>query len=100
MRTADGSVKSTGSVPTSNNNSTTSIALAKGEYVQFKGDNATYYNGGASRISCSKNCYVYGNIMSLVTSTGYATETELTGEKAFQELFSYNSYRQPLKTVV
>jgi len=84
--------------------STENIAVDAGDKVCFYGDNATYsqitvvpsyypeeppyVSVTPSNITSSADCYVYGNIMSLVNSTGYATATELTGEHTFQLLFN------------
>ena len=70
--------------------SETPITLANvGDKVMFRGDNATYANETtSSRITCSKDCYVYGNIMSLISSTDYATLKTLTGDYAFSSLFA------------
>ena len=63
-----------------------------GDRVMFRGDNAGYYASfrDESRFSCSAACSVYGNIMSLVSSTDYATATTLTEADAFAELFDEN----------
>lgn len=88
---------------------TTNISVNAGDKVCFYGDNATYsqvtkYSWGgpdepeeiyvsSSTISCSADCYVYGNIMSLVNSIGFATATELTADYTFYELFcNYYNY--------
>ena len=65
-----------------------------GDIVQFRGDNARYATGPgtSSNISFSDNCYVYGNIMSLITSTDFSTETTLTGSYSFYYLFYDNSH--------
>ncbi len=48
-----------------------SITLAaQGDKVYFRSSTAVYVN---SYFTCDKPCYVYGNIMSLVDSTSYAT---------------------------
>ncbi|MBR5095996.1 MAG: SUMF1/EgtB/PvdO family nonheme iron enzyme, partial [Treponema sp.] len=69
---------------------------AVGDKVQFYGDNAAYAtdttDGNSSNIACNKNCYVYGNIMSLVKSDGFETETALTGNYTFCKLFKGNAY--------
>ncbi len=66
-----------------------------GDYVSFYGDNAKYAtstaDGNYSNIVCNKNCYVYGNIMSLVKSDGFETETALTDNYAFCKLFTGNA---------
>ncbi len=63
---------------------------AVGDKVQFYGDNAGYGSNDedtSSYIECSKDCYVYGNIMSLIKSSGFENETELTAEYTFAYLF-------------
>lgn len=71
-----------------------------GAKVQFFGDNASYgytaSNGAidttnCSNISCSDDCYVYGNIMSLVSSAGYESSKELTSDATFAYLFANNT---------
>ena len=63
-----------------------------GDIVQFWGDNETYYyNDNSSNISCDKPCYVYGNIMSLVSSAEFATKTDGLGMNAFSNLFNGNT---------
>ena len=77
------------------------ITLSKiGDKVSFRGNNAKYFPG--NQFSCSGGCYIYGNIMSLVSSEGYATATTLTEEDAFSWLFSENSsiYNHESKTLV
>ena len=63
--------------------------------VQFRGDNAAYSDGTVANstiISCDKDCYVYGNIMSLVSSTEFATATTLTANNTFYDLFDSNAH--------
>ena len=62
-----------------------------GDKVSFKADNATYVNGDHSEISCSEPCYVYGNIMSLVKSSGFESEIVLSSDATFACLFMNNS---------
>ena len=67
---------------------------AVGDKVQFFGDNATYYistSNSNSNISCTKECYVYGNIMSLIHSTDFENEKTLTESYTFFQLFMNNS---------
>lgn len=69
------------------------------EYAVSKGDKVSFYRtfdsslpGNAKiTIKCTKDCYVYGNAMSLVDSTNYATTTEVPAH-ALQHLFSSNEY--------
>ncbi|MBO7123148.1 MAG: SUMF1/EgtB/PvdO family nonheme iron enzyme [Treponema sp.] len=76
---------------------TETIPLAHaGDYVQFYGTNATYAtdttDGNYSNIACNKNCYVYGNIMSLVKSDGFESQKTLTSNYTFCGLFKGNAY--------
>ena len=73
---------STGTTPT----------LTAGQKVCFYGDNSTYSDGGTKTpFSFSGNCYIYGNIMSLISSTSFADLTVLTGNSGrnFENLFKY-----------
>ena len=46
-------------------------------------------NPHISTFECNKDCYIYGNIMSLLSVSGYATATSV-GEMAFVQLFEDN----------
>ena len=75
---------------------TTTIDVAKGDKVQFYGDgtsiNQYYYSWSYTNIAGgSAEVKVYGNIMSLVDETGYASNTTLTGVYAFKQLFKENT---------
>jgi len=74
----------------------TAITLENvGDKVMFRGDNATYSGGGNydySTFTCDKDCYVYGNVMSLVSSTDYKTATTLTAGRTFRKLFEGNTH--------
>ena len=68
----------------------TAITLnSAGDKVMFRGNCQTY---DQSNISCDKDCYVYGNVMSLISSTGFATATELTEDATFRDLFKENKH--------
>ena len=71
----------------------TAITLAAiGDKVSFRGTNAAYSDGFAfSNISCDKDCYIYGNIMSLIKANGFENETTLTADYTFYGLFMYNA---------
>ncbi len=84
---------------------TKEIALAAaGDKVAFYGNNGTYakelrtINGNVSiltgvdfsNITCSASCYVYGNIMSLVSSTDYDVAKILGSTHTFYGLFQNN----------
>ncbi|MBO4720135.1 MAG: dockerin type I repeat-containing protein [Prevotella sp.] len=70
------------------------ITLTAGQKASFFGDNDTYGEsfGKISRINCTADCYIYGNIMSLINSKNYPTATELTRESTFTGLFSINTH--------
>lgn len=69
-----------------------SMEVSKGTKVSFRGNNSSYYpSSDASSIACSKPCYAYGNIMSLVNATNFATTTSLTAENTFHSLFQGNT---------
>ena len=70
------------------------ITLANaGDYITFYGNNSKYYNSDTdkSSISCDKDCYIYGNVMSLVDAENYDKATTLTAENSFRELFKDNT---------
>ena len=55
-----------------------------------------------SRINCSADCYVYGNVMSLISSTDYSNLKTLSSGNGFESLFSFNSHikNHPTKQLV
>lgn len=75
----------------------TSTLYLTGTKFSFRGNNASYYpySENPSFFQCSADCYVYGNIMSLVNGKdalgedAFAHATELTGNDAFRELFKF-----------
>ena len=82
-----------------------------GDKVSFRGNNTKYAvspEGDASYFSCSADCYVYGNVMSLINKDNFATTTALTSDHTFCSLFSdyennSNSshiYNHPTKALV
>lgn len=69
------------------------IDLAVGEKVSFRGNNDKYANASYySCFSCDKDCYIYGNVMSLIDSTDYANTKELTQNYALRGLFYNNTH--------
>ena len=68
------------------------IPVSRGDKIEFFADGSE--NSTAEyplNISCrSTACSVYGNVMSLLSSTNYATLTEIIQEKAFYQLFCDN----------
>ena len=84
-----------GEVQSIGSGTTKEITLSNvGDKVCFYGDNAAYADSpyNCSKIACDKDCYVYGNIMSLVDSANYENARTLTKEYTFQCLFSNNSH--------
>lgn len=76
---------------------TTGITLTStNPIVYFRGDKATKYGSDSesTKITCDKKCKVYGNIMSLIDPTHYATLTELPGTYVFHELFKKDTENQ------
>lgn len=68
--------------------------IAAGGTVQLRGNNAAYSTGtraNSTIITSDKDCYGYGNVMSLISSAGFATATALTGDYAFYDLFYQNT---------
>jgi len=71
------------------------ITLANvGDKVMFRGIGEPY---NQSEITCTKDCYVYGNVMSLVTdysanANAFATNNALTTANTFYNLFINNSH--------
>ena len=76
-----------GSAQTIAAGSAENINVNTGDKVCFYGDNATYNN---SNFNCTEDCYIYGNIMSLINSTDYATATTLTANDTFLGMFQGN----------
>ena len=62
----------------------TTLANA-GDKVLLRGDNESYED---YYFALWEDCYVYGNIMSLIDSDGYSTLTTLTGDHNFVDLFN------------
>ena len=63
---------------------TSSITLNTGETVSFRGNNQTNYG---NMFSCDGQCYIYGNVMSLLVSD-YPSATSV-GASALVGLFAY-----------
>ena len=84
------------------------INVSQGDTIRFRGNNATYCNVNfvddedASYFSLY-NCYIYGNIMSLIYSTDYASVTTMTSDNkyAFRLLFrNCDIYNHPTKELL
>ena len=69
------------------------VNLNQGEKVSLRGNNATQSQSSQyMNIACNGSCYIYGNIMSLLSKDNYATMTELPYSNTFQNLFMNNKY--------
>lgn len=80
---------------TSSANPISISGIDTGKTVQLRGNNAAYSDGviaNSTIIYFDKDCYVYGNIMSLVNSTGFATVKTLTANNTFYDLFDSNDH--------
>ena len=74
--------------------------IKTGGTVSFRGDNAAYstngLSAGSTKIGCSADTYVYGNVMSLISAKTFPIVTSLTGSASFRELFKGQlAYLQP-----
>lgn len=65
---------------------------AVGDKVSFRGTNAAYADDAQnSSITCDKNCYIYGNIMSLIKKEDFENVTTFTADYTFRRLFMGNT---------
>lgn len=71
---------------------TSSIEVEAGDRVRFYADRISADYSKCIKIYCNSSCYIYGNVMSLISKDDYADLTEIPFENAFKELFSGNSY--------
>ena len=71
-------------------NYTGAITLTNvGDIVSFRGNN-TMFSSSSRKFTCSNGqCYIYGNVMSLLHANDYASNYELS-DKAFNYLFDGN----------
>ena len=67
------------------------IAVTAGNKVSFFGEGTTNTDSVSFNINCSSDCYIYGNIMSLLAED-YQTATEITQDYAFSKLFFSNTH--------
>lgn len=60
-----------------------------GDIIQVYGDNPKHRDGVKNcYFECLSDCYVYGNLMSLISSTSFSTLTTLTEKNALFGIFS------------
>ena len=76
-------------------NTATTPSVNTGHTIAFRGNNTVFFvhndiTDYTSTFSCSQDCYLYGNIMSLLSASSYATATSV-GEFAFLNLFLNNT---------
>ena len=74
-----------------------SISVIKGEKIAFYAVESETKHEKPMKINCSSDCYIYGNIMSLVTLDATSNKwnpsaTELIADNCFYCLFIYNSH--------
>ncbi len=74
--------------------SANTISLAAGDKIAFYADGSANGNVFKLKIGCSADCYVYGNVMSLLSSTNFKTAVAIpnTTGYTFAELFSGNTH--------
>ena len=77
------------------------ISVSQNDIVTFFGEGTNNTWLSKFTINCSSDCYVYGNVMSLLTED-YQTATEITQDRAFECLFYDNSHikNHPSKNIV
>ena len=69
-----------------------SIAIEPGDKICFYGyDYEVNYFYHDLNIQCTGNCYVYGNVMSLLEFTAFAGKKEIKKGQAFSQLFINNT---------
>ena len=77
------------------------IDVVAGDKVQFKALNDSYSNEGSDNTNfCSSaDCYIYGNIMSLINENTYTYNRKLEKDYAFANLFVANESLEPNYTI-
>ena len=86
-----------GKLITVETNDTLTIPVTEDEKISFYAEKSENNASTYMSINCNSDCYVYGNIMSLVTfddesSSWDSSATTLTTLHSFRELFSNNRY--------
>ena len=83
---------------------TKGIAVNVGDKISLYADGTGSIDEASFlHITCQENCYIYGNIMSLISSTDFANANSLESHShAFQNLFWYNTHinSHPTKKLV
>ena len=68
------------------------IEVCKGDKICFYADGPIDENMDSLRINCTSDCYIYGNIMSLISSEQFADKTILSKNCSFAQLFLDNTH--------
>ena len=70
------------------------IPVKAGDKILFYGSKYQYKESGATNltISCTADCFVYGNVMSLIYFTDFAGKTQIPDNYALQKLFLNNTH--------
>ncbi len=94
-----------GAAKESFNDMTKVIEVAAGDKVEFYGNNATYRPSSNTWFLCSAKTYLYGNLMSLVDEKNFKTNTKLTADRTFKNLFDLSNNRvnlcnHPTKNII
>lgn len=77
--------------------------VSAGTKISFYGTGTSYEPGSnPSTITCTDDCYIYGNIMSLLDLNNFSTNTTIVAEDTFRSLFSGNTKIQnhPIKDLL
>ena len=64
------------------------VTVPLGHRIKIFADRTTF---DRLNIKCDQSCYVFGNVMSLISSTGYSTLTNISFMSAFNSLFMDNT---------
>lgn len=75
------------------NSSTIEMYISEGDRLALYGNNAAYASssGLPTVIGCSVECYLYGNVMSLINSSSFSTLKTFSSTFALSKLFSHNT---------
>ena len=88
---------------TASNADLISISVVIDDVVQFRGDNDYTYSDDSyegTRFTCTNDCYVYGNVMSLLSSTGFATAATMDVDYGLGYLFCADEYGGTTNTTI
>ena len=69
-----------------------SIAVEKGDVISLYAEAVNQTNLSYLKINCTSDCYVYGNVMSLLDSENFANEVDISVSYALYRLFSSNTH--------